>query len=53
MQACAFVSELPKVEDSASREKVSKQVQQIKSKQPHCTSKDIHIRNVCTCTSMF
>jgi hypothetical protein len=52
MQACAFVSELPKVEDSAGRENVSKQVRQLKSKQSDCTSKVIQIRNVCTCTSM-
>jgi len=53
MQACAFVSELPKVEDSAGREKVSKQVQKLKSKQPDCTYKVIQIRNVCTCKNML
>jgi len=53
MQACAFVSELPKVEDSAGRENISKQAQKLKSKQPDCIYKVIQNRNVCTCTSMF
>ena len=41
MQACAFFSGLPKVEDSAGGGKESKQVQQLKSKLTHSTSRII------------
>ena len=48
MQACAFFSGLPKVEDSAGGGKESKQVQQLKSKLTHSTSRIIsYILEMC------